>query len=274
MKVIRASKAGFCFGVKRAVKLSEEASKKKGSVHTLGPVVHNPQAIERLEQMGVKEINEIKEARKGIVIIRAHGIPPEDYKELESKGIEIVDATCPFVKKAQDYARMLHDEGYTIVIIGEKEHPEVRGIKGHAKEATVIETPEEAERLQMCGKMGVVVQTTQEQAVVGKIIPILFNKTKELRVFNTICSATGERQEAVKGFAKKVDVIVVVGGRNSGNTRRLAQIAERIAPTYHIETARELKKEWFKGAKTVGVAAGASTPDFVIDEVVKKLESY
>ena len=274
MKVIRASKAGFCFGVKRAVKLSEEASKEKGPVHTLGPVVHNPQAIERLEHMGVKEINEIREARKGTVIIRAHGIPPEDYKALESKGIKIVDATCPFVKKAQDYARMLHDEGYAIVIIGEKDHPEVRGIKGHAKEATVIETIEEAEKLPMCGKMGVVVQTTQEQAVVGKIIPILFNKTKELRVFNTICSATGERQEAVKGFAKKVGVIVVVGGRNSGNTRRLAQIAERIAPTYHIETAKELKKEWFRGAKTVGVAAGASTPDFVIDEVVKKLESY
>ncbi len=201
-------------------------------------------------------------------------MPPEVYAEAKKKGLKVLDATCPFVKRAQDYGKMLEEDGYAVVVIGEKEHPEVIGIKGHAKnKALVIESVEEAKAIPFSTKMGVVVQTTQEQALVGQIIPVLFEKCKELRVFNTICSATSERQEAVKELAGQVDVILVIGGRNSGNTRRLAQIASRIAPAHHIETAAELKAEWFKDVKRVGVAAGASTPDFVIEEVVKKLET-
>ncbi|MFH0836017.1 MAG: 4-hydroxy-3-methylbut-2-enyl diphosphate reductase [Candidatus Micrarchaeota archaeon] len=274
MDVIVAKKAGFCFGVKRAMNISEKAAdENEKPIRTHGQVVHNPQAIERLKELGVEPIKDLKEMDSGTLIIRAHGVPPEVYKEAERKKLKMLDATCPFVKRAQDYAKTLSEEGYSVVIIGEKDHPEVKGIKGHAGlKAVVIETVEEAEAIPFSAKIGVAIQTTQDKELVKKLLCVLLDKTKELRVFNTICSATQERQAAVRELSETADVIIVVGGKNSGNTQRLHQIASGKVPAYHIERPEEIKQEWLKGAKLVGVTAGASTPDFVIMDVVSHLK--
>ena len=271
MKVIRAEKAGFCFGVKRALDMAER------TVHTsptasLGPLIHNKQVVEKMASQGVRVVEAVKEAHKGdTLIIRSHGVPPEVYQEAQGSQIQIVDATCPFVQKAQRLAEQA-SKGSHVIVVGDKLHPEVQGILGWAgKNAMAIERLDEAIVLPFYEKLSVLAQTTQPAANFQVIVEELRKHTNELIVHNTICNATEERQTVARELAGKVDVMIVVGGKNSANTRKLAGICSELTRTHLIETAAELEEDWFEGVETVGLTAGASTPDWIIEEVYNKM---
>lgn len=265
--IITAKRAGFCFGVKRAVDLAFDAAKSGNQVYTLGPIIHNPQVIDKLKTEGVKPVDNIKNNRIKTLIIRTHGVPLEVSERLTDAKYEVIDATCPFVKKAQQYAKLLKEEGYQVVIIGDKEHPEVKGLMSYAgDDVVVINKGDSLPRLK--SRVGVIVQTTQPVALLKKTILDILELVKEIKVYNTICNSTALRLKETEDLAKRVDVMVVVGGKNSANTTQLANLCiSRNVPTYHIETASELKEEWFRTATTVGITAGASTPDWLIHEV-------
>ncbi len=274
MEIFLADKAGFCFGVKRAISTAYEAAG-KGRVYCLGPLIHNPQEVERLRKMGIETVSDFSTLKRGdSLIIRSHGVPPRILIQARDMGLTIIDLTCPFVGKAQRDAEVLHKEGYQVVVVGEKKHPEVQSILGYAGEsAVVVETAEDIEGLKLQGRLGVVAQTTQSYSNFSEIVLKLLRVSKELKVFNTICSSTKERQEAARILASQVDVMLVVGGRNSANTSRLASLCRKEGkPTYHIEVADEIQSEWLAGISTVGVTAGASTPDWVVDGVLERLK--
>lgn len=275
MEVYLADKAGLCFGVKRAINTAFEAAA-KGKVYCLGPLIHNPQEVERLRQAGVDLVEDFSSLTGGdYLIIRSHGVPPKVLEEIRKKGLNIIDLTCPFVSKAQRDAEALHKEGYQVVIVGEKKHPEVQSIRGYAGDnAVVVETVDDVETTQFKNRIGVVAQTTQSYSNFSKIVLKLLRLSKELKVFNTICDSTQERQDAARVLAGKVDVMLVVGGRNSANTSRLVTVCQQEGkPTYHIEVADEVQPQWFEGVTKVGVTAGASTPDWVVEGVLEKLKS-
>ncbi|RUM58996.1 MAG: 4-hydroxy-3-methylbut-2-enyl diphosphate reductase [Persephonella sp.] len=274
-----AESAGFCFGVKIAVDSAIKAGKELGGAYTNGPIIHNKQVVQFLESLNVKQLDENTELKSGdTVIIRSHGVPPEVERDLRSKNINVIDATCPFVKKVHEKVRQLVNEGYYVVIIGEKGHPEVIGILGHLRDAggkgIVIQNMEELyKNLPKRNKVGIVAQTTQNEDFFEKAVGYIASNVEELKVFNTICDATSVRQEEVKKLAPTVDIMIIIGGKHSGNTNRLAQISRSLNPnTYHIEKADELKEEWFENVKSVGISAGASTPDWIIKEVVEKIK--
>ncbi|HIQ48624.1 MAG TPA: 4-hydroxy-3-methylbut-2-enyl diphosphate reductase [Aquifex aeolicus] len=278
VEVLIAEHAGFCFGVKRAVKLAEESLKKaKGRVFTLGPIIHNPQEVNRLKNLGVYPSNG-EDFREGdTVIIRSHGIPPEKEEELKKKGLNVIDATCPYVKAVHEAVCKLTEEGYFIVLVGEKNHPEVIGTLGYLRacngKGIVIETLDDIKEALKYEKVGIVAQTTQNEEFFKEVVGEIALWVKEVKVINTICNATSLRQESVKKLASQVDVMIIIGGKNSGNTRRLYHISKELNPkTYHIETAEELKPEWFANAKRVGISAGASTPDWIIEEVKNRIK--
>lgn len=274
MKVILADRAGFCFGVKRAINTAFEAAA-KGGVYCLGPLIHNPQEVERLRRAGVETVDDFAGLKPGdSLIIRSHGVPPSILDRAREKGLTIIDLTCPFVSKAQKHAETLKREGYQVVVVGEKRHPEVQSILGHAGEgALVLETPDEVEKTALRSRVGVVAQTTQSYGNFSGIVLKLLRFSKELKVYNTICTSTADRQEAARALARESNVVLVVGGRNSANTTRLVSVCrEEGKPTHHIEVADEIRQEWFSGAQTVGVTAGASTPDWIVQDVLKRLE--
>jgi 4-hydroxy-3-methylbut-2-enyl diphosphate reductase len=275
MEVIVAKQAGFCFGVERATKIAFEAAESsEDEVYTLGDLIHNPQVVESLEAYGVRSVPETDNIAEGSnVIIRSHGLPPEVVNKLKEQGFEIIDATCPIVKKVQSDVDRLSKEGYTVVIIGDREHPEVISIAGHAGENPyIVNSVEEAREVVTTNKMGVVMQTTLILDDCREITMALLERTKELRVFNTLCGTTYKRQQGTRELAAIVDVMLVVGGRNSSNTNKLAKICKPVCErTYHIEVAAEIRPEWFDGAERVGITAGASTPDWIIDEVVARI---
>ena len=256
-EIIIAEHAGFCFGVKRAISLAEEALKDGQKIFSMGPLIHNPQEVKRLEEKGLvllKDENYLKEGHR--VLIRSHGIPPQKERELLSKGIDIIDATCPYVKAVHSAVIRLCQEGYFVVLVGEKNHPEVIGTLGYLQECggkgIVVENKEDLKEALGKDKVGVVAQTTQKEQFFKEVVGELALWVKELKVINTICNATSERQEDVYSLAPKVDVMVIIGGKNSGNTRRLYEIAKSLNPnSYHVETAEELKEEWFKDAQRV-----------------------
>lgn len=271
MKIILADSAGFCFGVKRATQLAFEAAAKNPNICSLGPIIHSPQVVKALEEKGVKVVDKVEDIRASEVIIRSHGITAEELDHIHSRNLHIVDATCPFVKKAQDYATLLCSEGYSVVLVGEKDHPEVQGIISYTKGETVyvVADSTEAQRLPSKTKIGIVAQTTQSFENLVQVANVCLEKSKEVRVFNTICDATSVRQEEARKIACEVDLMLVVGGFNSANTTRLAQICKDIqSRTYHVETADQIDPSWFDGVETVGITAGASTPRWIIDEVV------
>ncbi len=276
MDIRLAENCGFCYGVKRAVKMAEEAATLDGITKTLGPIIHNPQVVGKLEDRGISVAESLDDFTTGNVIIRSHGVGPETYERAESKGLHIVDATCPHVKKAQRDAKEVVDAGMQLVILGEHHHPEVKSINLWANEkGIIIESEEEAESIQFVEKMGVVVQTTFSQYKFLSIIKTLETKTNELKVFKTICQATEDRQNSAVSLAKEVQMMIVVGGKNSGNTRRLAEVCQSVGtPAYHIETAAELELSWFDGIDSVGVTAGASTPDWIIKEVISRMNEF
>lgn len=274
MKIILADKAGFCFGVKRAIDTAFKAAA-SGRVYCLGSLIHNPQEVERLRRAGVETIDDLSGLKPGdSLIIRSHGVPPATLHHAQAKGLTIIDLTCPFVAKAQRYAEILKNEGYVTVVVGEKKHPEVQSILGYAGEnAVVVESPGDLRDMKFRPRIGVVAQTTQSYSNFSEIVLKLLRLSKELKVYNTICNSTTERQNAARILAGHVDIMVVVGGRNSANTTRLVSVCrEENKPTYHIETADEIRSEWLKGVDTVGVTAGASTPDWIIEGVMKRLQ--
>ena len=273
MRVTIADACGFCYGVRRAVDMAAHA--KKGT-KTLGPIIHNPQVVSRLAAYGVGPVDSLDEIQTGEnILIRSHGVGPEVYAEAEKKGLHVIDATCPHVKKAQQDAKKIVEQGKKLIIIGEKAHPEVISIsQWGANRAIIIDREKEAEKIMPADSLGVVVQTTFSQEQFKRIAAILQTKTKDLDVHMTICTATQQRQQAAIALAKTVDAMIVVGGRNSANTRRLAQVCkEQGCPTYHIETAAELDTAAFRDMNHIGITAGASTPDWIIQEVVEIMEN-
>jgi 4-hydroxy-3-methylbut-2-en-1-yl diphosphate reductase len=274
VKIVLAQRAGFCFGVKRAATMAFEAAERHKSICSLGPIIHSPQLVEKLKEKGVGVVHEVKDIRSGAVIVRSHGVTAEELEEILASNLDIIDATCPFVKKAQEHAAKLSEEGYVVVIVGEKDHPEVQGIVSFARktEVFVVADQAQAEALHHRNKMGVVAQTTQSFDNLRQVAEVCLKKSKELRIFNTICDATAVRQKEAQAIAREVDLMLVVGGFNSANTNRLAQICMEIQPrTHHVETVAQVDREWFEGVDKVGITAGASTPRWVIDEVIQGL---
>jgi 4-hydroxy-3-methylbut-2-enyl diphosphate reductase len=273
IKIIKADNMGFCFGVNRAVKLTEEALSRCNKVYMLGPLIHNPQEVNRLIKKGVTIIDEISEDLKGSsLIIRSHGIAPDEYKKALELDMEIIDATCPYVRKAQNTAKKLSEEGYEVIISGEANHPEITGILGYAPGAIVISSKDEIGRIDFKKPTGILSQTTQNISLLKEIVSNVLPETFELRVFNTICNATEERQKSACKLSSEADLIIVIGGKESANTTRLAAIcSDGAAKVYHIETSEELNSEWFHDEMTIGITAGASTPEWLVEEIIGKI---
>jgi len=273
MEIMTAKTAGFCFGVKRAIDIAFQIAKeKRKGIYTLGPIIHNPQVVDKLKEKGIIPIENIK-AKKDIraLIIRTHGIPLKLSKEISLKGYEIIDATCPFVKKAQYYAKLLSEEGYQVIILGEKNHPEVKSLMSYVIDnAIVIDGKTSLPKLR--SRVGIVVQTTQPLDVLKKVLSEAIVHAKEIKVYNTICNSTALRLKETENMANKVDVMFVVGGKNSANTTQLTKLCKSLSvPTHHIETSSEIRNEWIEKANKIGITAGASTPKWIIKEVEKRI---
>ena len=275
MKLFVAKSAGFCFGVKRAMDMALEAAKKyPKDLYTLGPLIHNPQAVKFLEQLGVKVKNRIENIPKGTVIFRSHGVSLRNLEKARKKRLHIIDATCPIVKKAQFFAKHLYRHGYIVLIVGDLYHPEVEAIQSYIKDRVeVVGDVEMVQRLGPWEKLGIIAQTTQSFNLFKEIVTASLEKVKEVRVFNTVCRATMNRQKEAVEIAKQVECMIVIGGHNSGNTQRLAAICREIQPhTYHIETAQELNPRWLTRREKIGLTAGASTPLWIIKEVEGRIQ--
>ena len=265
MRIKVAGHSGFCFGVKRAINIAETTLKDprhRKNIYSLGPIIHNPQVVKGLSKKGLAVTHDIDNITRGAVIISSHGAPKDLIQKIKKKKIELIDATCPFVKHSHDIVRDLKAEGYKIVIIGDKSHPEVKSLLSLAGEGVKTK------------KIGIVSQTTQNKDdYLSGILDLLRRDFSEIRIFNTICRDTAERQALAAKLLKECDVMVVVGGKNSANTRRLYQICkESGVDSYHIERDIELEKHYFTGKKRVGVVSGASTPDEMVKRVVKRIK--
>ncbi|NPV42383.1 MAG: bifunctional 4-hydroxy-3-methylbut-2-enyl diphosphate reductase/30S ribosomal protein S1 [Firmicutes bacterium] len=276
MNLILAEHAGFCFGVKRALNLLEGALNQKKPIYTLGPLIHNPQVVEYFKKRGVKVVENLSQINKqnAVIVFRTHGVSPEIFSEARERGLSIIDATCPFVKRVQKKARQLLKQGYQVIIVGDPLHPEVQAINSWCEnKAKIVNNQADLNNLHFCDKLGVVSQTTTNKDIWAKIVEDLKQKFPEAKTFNTICNATSQRQKAAKELASAVDLMIVIGGYNSSNTRKLAELCKNIGTkTYHIEEAKELDPAWLKKAKNVGITAGASTPDWIIKEVISKMK--
>lgn len=278
MEIIEAECAGACYGVQRALDLALAAAHEGKHAQTLGPLIHNPQVVEQLEAAGVGVADTLDDVAGDCLIIRSHGVTPEVRAAVDALGVPVIDATCPHVVRAQKAAEALAQEGCTVVVVGEESHPEVEGLCAWARKAggrvivvaSADELPEEIDE-----PVGIVVQTTQARAKLDGVIAALKKRGIVPEVKDTICNATSTRQQAAADLAARVDAMVVIGGHNSSNTTRLYEICQAIAPAaYHIETPTELRKEDFAGLQKIGVTAGASTPDSMIDAVVECLRSW
>ncbi len=279
MKITVAPSAGFCFGVKRAINLAiDSASKFDSELNTLGPIIHNPQVVSQLKDKKIFPVDTVDEIKSDKVIIRSHGIKSDVENKILQKNITIIDATCPFVKRSQEYIKKAFREGYFIIMVGDDKHPEVQSVISFADSARykVVNRMEELEQLKFNEKIALISQTTQDINFYLSIICEVFKKTtKEIIVFNTICDATKLKQEEAALLSSESDIMIVVGGYNSANTNKLKNICKKIQNnTYHIETEAELESKWFKNAENIGITAGASTPDWIIEKVVEKIRSF
>ena len=282
MQIITAKSAGFCFGVKRAVdKVYEEAQNSDVPVYTFGPIIHNEEVVGDLEERGVhavSDINELKHMPKGTVVIRSHGVSKDIYDQIQSIGFKIVDATCPFVLKIHRFVKEYSEKGYHIIIIGNDSHPEVEGIKGwsNPQRTTVLQTKEEAVNFTLSSgqKACIVSQTTFNYNKFQELVEIIQKKGYDIIVLNTICNATEERQKEAADIAAKVEAMIVIGGRHSSNTQKLFEICKNeCANTYYIQTLDDLDLTQFRSIDNVGITAGASTPNNIIEEVQKNVRS-
>jgi len=279
MQITKTKETGFCFGVKRALKTLEEAAKKHGVVETVGPVVHNQQVVDQFTRLGVKVVANPDDVKGNVAVISSHGLPPQASDKLKSRHLTIIDTTCPNVRKAQLAAKRLSEAGFWLVVFGDPAHPEVKAILGWAGQQgmATLESSDVARLDSYPRRVGILSQTTRNESdftkFVNDLTSLLLPHVQELSVLNTLCDVTKRRQAAALDLARKVDLMIVVGGRNSANTRILAEIcASAGTETHHIETATEIQDSWLRHGRLVGVTSGTSIPDNVIDEVVLKLK--
>ena len=272
MKIQLAENYGFCFGVKRAIKIAEE--NKNSS--TYGPLIHNSKEIERLEKdFKVGLTDDFRTFKKGDkAVIRTHGIPKNELEALNNNGVDVVDATCPYVTKPQQICQEMSEAGYDIVIFGDETHPEIKGVKSYATHgAHVVSCAKDLENIKLSEKVALVAQTTRKIDEYMDVANYLIAHHKEVRVFNTICNATFENQDAVKKLSQEADVMIIIGGKNSSNTKQLFSISQSNCPdSYHIEDEKDLDCTWFREKKFCGISAGASTPDWIIQNVIKAIK--
>jgi 4-hydroxy-3-methylbut-2-enyl diphosphate reductase len=277
IQVKLAKPVGTCYGVKRALDIVDGALdgsniNPKGKIYSLGPLIHNPRVVEKLRNFGVQVISSLDEIDEGTLIIRTHGTGPKTFELAAKKNLNVLDATCPHVSVAQSAASDLAGAGYFVVVIGEEGHPEVEGILEYAGHNSMVVQNVEALPEEISSRVGVVIQTTQTDSTYEPIIKRLEEVSSEVVVKNTVCFATEQRQHAALELAKDVDVMLVVGGKNSGNTKRLFEICRLVCEKSHcIESTDEIEEAWFEGAKSVGITAGTSTPQYQIDEVAEYL---
>jgi len=274
MKIKLAENYGFCFGVKRAIKIAEENTNSA----TYGPLIHNNKEIERLNSdFNVALSENLSDFQTGDkAVIRTHGIPKDELSELYKRKVDVIDATCPYVTKPQQICEEMSEAGYDIVIFGDEKHPEIKGVKSYAKHgAEVVTCVEDLESLKLNERVAVVAQTTRKVEDYLEVCNYLIPRHKEVRVFNTICNATFENQDAVRKLSKEADVMIIIGGMNSSNTKQLHSIAldEQHKDSYHIEGADDLEASWFEGKELCGISAGASTPDWIIQQVIEGIEA-
>ena len=292
MKVLVAENYGFCPGVKNAISMAEKTlaqeknrpqvspqaggSENAGPVYSLGPIIHNRDEVERLAKVGLKTVGKVEEIQSGTVLIRSHGAAPEQIARLREKGLDVVDATCVLVKRVQHIASELERDGYKVVIIGEENHPEVQAVVGCAGDVVVIADESDLHKLPQNAKLGIVCQTTQSPEHFGKMLGAIGRGGfSELKVINTLCKEAIKRQESAVQLCKQVDIMFVLGGLESANTRRLAELCKKYnSETFHLQNWNELDKNILLGKNIAGVTAGASTPEWIIAEFVKNLEAF
>jgi 4-hydroxy-3-methylbut-2-enyl diphosphate reductase len=276
VQIEKAKEMGFCSGVKRTLKLLQEAASKYGEIETLGAVVHNPQVVDSLAQLSVRVVGNVEQLKGGTVAIPSHGAAPKTIEKLQNQGLRIIDTTCPIVRKAQTAARNLAEAGFGVIIFGDADHPEVKGILGWAGERGIVardvDTVLRSSKLPR--HLGILCQTTQSPSnfirFVNELSASLLLRVDEIRIVNTICQAIKKRQAAALKLAEETEIMIVVGGRDSANTRHLVEICSAAGvEAYHVETAAEIDKEWLKGHCRVGITAGASTPDQVIHTEIR-----
>ncbi|MBI5740923.1 MAG: 4-hydroxy-3-methylbut-2-enyl diphosphate reductase [Nitrospirae bacterium] len=267
-----AKKAGFCFGVKRAIDITFNLAKEaKEGVFTYGPLIHNPQVVAELRSKGIDTVNDLSSADIKTLIIRTHGVAPEVYSDTKKMGYNVIDATCPFVKKAQNFTKILRDEGYQVLIIGDERHPEVQGLIGFAGENVIIANDAD-DMPNVQKKVGIIVQTTQSFETFRKVVLHVIGKAREVKIYNTICDSTVQRVKETRELARKVALMIIVGGKNSANTNQLVKLSAEVCDkVYHIETAGEIDGAWFKEVSKVGISGGASTPQWIIDDAVNRI---
>jgi len=272
MKIELAEKYGFCFGVKRAIKIAEENT----NASTYGPLIHNSKEIARLDKdFKVGLVDDFKTFKEGDkAIVRTHGIVKDELKQLKESGVDVVDATCPYVTKPQEIAQEMSEAGYDVIIFGDEAHPEIKGVKSYATHGALVVTDvSDLEGIKLHEKIALIAQTTRKVEDYLSIANYLIPRHKEVRVFNTICNATFENQEAVEKLSKRADIMLIIGGKNSSNTKQLFSIAkDNCKDSYHIEDEKELDFSWFKDKQLCGISAGASTPDWIIQNVVDAIE--
>jgi 4-hydroxy-3-methylbut-2-enyl diphosphate reductase len=277
MRINIAKSAGFCFGVKRALDIAAKITKAAGNVYMLGDIVHNEDVSRRIERSGIKKINRLKKISSGILLIRAHGASQEALAKATRLGYHIIDATCPMVKEIHKIVKEMHKKGYKIIVIGDKDHDEVQGIVGQLRTKTLV--IDNIKHIPWAGikkirRACVVSQSTQNLSNVLKIVDILKNHIPDLKFFNTICRPTRTKQEEIRSMPLKNDVMIIIGSKNSANTKRLYEISRLLnKKTWWVSSAQEIKPGWFKGAQNIGITAGASTPEDTIRDIVKYIRS-
>ncbi len=279
MKVLVAEKCGFCHGVRNAISVAEKTlalQKGESPVYSFGPIIHNKDEVERLAKVGLKTVDGVQQIHSGTVLIRSHGAAPEQIAKLEEKGLNIVDATCILVKRVQHIAKELANDGYEVVIIGDENHPEVQAVMGCATDVVVIGDENDLHKLPQNARLGIVCQTTQSPEHFGRVLGAIGRYGfSELKVINTLCKEAIKRQESAVQLCRQVDIMFVLGGLESANTRRLAELCKKHnRQTFHLQNWNELDKNMLSGKNTAGVTAGASTPDWIIAEFVKNLETF
>ncbi len=276
MKVIVAQKCGFCPGVKNAISMAEKILAQEKEVYSLGPIIHNKDVVERLAKAGLKTVDSVEKIPSGTVLVRSHGAAPEQIAKIKAKGLKITDATCVLVKRVQQIAKELERGGYEVVVIGDKNHPEVQAVVGCVRDVVVVADETDLDKLPENGRLGIVCQTTQSPEHFSRTLKAIAEKSfGELKVINTLCREAIKRQESAVQLCRQVDIMFVLGGLESANTCKLAELCKKYnSQTFHLQNWKELDKNELFGKNTAGVTAGASTPEWIIAEFVRNLEAF
>lgn len=276
MKVIVAENCGFCPGVRNAISIAEQVLAQEDKVYSLGPIIHNRDMVERLAEAGLKTVDSVDEIGQGTVLIRSHGASPQQIAEIKRKGLKIVDATCILVKRLQQIAKALEEQGYKVVVIGDRNHPEIQAVVGCGRGVMVVADESDLHKLRSDTKLGVICQTTESPERLGQMLGTIGKRGfSELKVINTLCKEAVKRQGSAVELCKRVDIMFVLGGLDSANTRKLAELCKRYnSETFHLQNWNELDNSVLLGKNVAGVTAGASTPEWIIEEFVKNLEAF